>query len=86
MKIKTLLGKKWKSIKGRCSGQIGSLLELLQGRLSDQVMEVVTDREEGPVPAARRDVVPLQLPRLGLDVQARGRRVLRRGSQAGRET
>ena len=37
--IKTLPGKKWTTIKGRCSRQIGSLLELLQGRLSDRVME-----------------------------------------------
>ena len=48
--IKTLPGKKWAAIKGRCSGQIGSLLELLQGRLSDHVMEVVTDRKEGLFP------------------------------------
>jgi len=48
--IKTLAPKKWKAIKGRCSGQIGSLLELLQGRLSDHVMEVVTDRKEGLFP------------------------------------
>ena len=57
--IKTLPGKKWTAIKGRCSGQIGSLLELLQGKLSDHVMEVVTDRKEGLFPFARRDVVPL---------------------------
>jgi len=48
--IKTLQAKKWTAIKGRCSGQIGSLLELLQGRLSDHVMEVVTDRKEGLFP------------------------------------
>ncbi len=48
--IKTLPGAKWKSVKRRCSGQIGSLLELLQGRLSDHVMEVVTHREEGLFP------------------------------------
>ena len=48
--IKTLPGKKWTAIKGRCSGQIGSLLELLQGRLSDHVMAVVTDRKEGLFP------------------------------------
>jgi uncharacterized Zn finger protein len=48
--IKTLPGKKWTGIKGRCSGQIGSLLELLQGRLSDHVMGVVTDRKEGLFP------------------------------------
>ena len=48
--IKTLPDKKWTAIKGRCSGQIGSLLELLQGKLSDHVMEVVTDRKEGLFP------------------------------------
>lgn len=50
VKIKTLPAKKWQAIKGRCSGQIGSLLELLEGRLSDQVMEVVTDPKEGLFP------------------------------------
>jgi uncharacterized Zn finger protein len=48
--IKTLPPKKWKSLKARCSGQIGSLLELLQGKLSDHIMEVVTDRQEGLFP------------------------------------
>ena len=48
--IKTLPGKKWNAVKRRCSGQIGSLLELLQGSLSDNVMEVVTDRENGLFP------------------------------------
>ena len=40
----------WKSIKHRCSGQIGSMLELLQGKLSKQVMGVVTDRQHGLFP------------------------------------
>ncbi len=48
--IKTLQDKKWIAIKGRCGGQIGSLLELLQGKLSDRVMEVVTDQNEGLFP------------------------------------
>jgi uncharacterized Zn finger protein len=48
--IKTLPRQKWTAIKGRCSGQIGSLLELLQGKLSDHVMEVVTDPKEGMFP------------------------------------
>ena len=37
-------------MKTRCSGQIGSMLELLQGKLSQQVMGVVTDRERGLFP------------------------------------
>lgn len=48
--IKPLAAAQWKAIQRRCSGQIGSLLELLQGRLSDQVMQVVTDRKAGLFP------------------------------------
>ena len=40
----------WKSVKTRCSGQIGSMLELLQGKLSQQVMGVVTNRDRGLFP------------------------------------
>ena len=40
----------WESIRERCSGRIGSMLELLQGKLSDQVMTVVTDRKKGLFP------------------------------------
>ena len=48
--IKTLPRKKWQLLKQQSSGQVGSLLELLQGKLSDHVMEVVTDRKEGLFP------------------------------------
>ena len=48
--VKPLDAKKWADVKSRCSGRIGSLLELLQGRLSDEVMSVVADREEGLFP------------------------------------
>lgn len=48
--IKTLPPKKWKEVKRCCTGQIGSLIELLQGNLSDQVMEVVTDQQNGLFP------------------------------------
>ena len=51
IKIKTLDANKWEVIKKRCSGQIGSLLELLQGKLSDHVMGVVTDDKEGLFPS-----------------------------------
>ncbi len=53
VEIKKLPRKKWGPIKNRCAGQIGSLLELLQGRLSKSVMEVVTDRDEGLFPLPR---------------------------------
>jgi uncharacterized Zn finger protein len=40
----------WKSLKSECSGQVGSLLDLLQGRLSTPVMEVITHRQNGLFP------------------------------------
>jgi len=51
--IKKLKPATWKSVKKKCSGRIGSMLELLQGRLSDQVMTVVTDRKQGLFPQPR---------------------------------
>lgn len=51
IKIDILPASKWSSVKERCSGQIGSLLELLQGRLSNSVMAVVTHRIDGLFPA-----------------------------------
>ncbi|MDD9983989.1 MAG: hypothetical protein OXU81_21960 [Gammaproteobacteria bacterium] len=50
IRIDKLKAAVWKSVKSRCSGQIGSMLELLQGKLSRQVMSVVTDRERGLFP------------------------------------
>jgi uncharacterized Zn finger protein len=48
--IQPLEKNRWKAIQKHCSGQIGSLLELLQGKLSDSVMEVVTDPKTGLFP------------------------------------
>ena len=40
----------WKNVKTRCAGGIGSLVELLQGKLSSSVMQVVTSRDSGLFP------------------------------------
>ncbi len=48
--ITQLEAQAWEQIKRRCAGQIGSMLELLQGRLSDRVMAVVADRQSGLFP------------------------------------
>lgn len=53
VKIKKLAKEKWREVKARCDGQIGSLLELLQGRISQKVMAIVTDRERGLFPLPR---------------------------------
>lgn len=50
IRIKKLGPDNWRAIKRRCAGQVGSMLELLQGKLSEQVMTVVTDREGGLFP------------------------------------
>ena len=46
----------WSRIKTQCAGQVGSLIELLEGRLSEGVMRIVTHPEEGlfPKPAEIR--------------------------------
>ena len=48
--IKPLKVPVWKSIKKQCSGKIGSMLELLQGKLSDYVMGIVTNCKNGLMP------------------------------------
>lgn len=50
IKIKTIPKKKYEYIKNKCTGQISSLLELLGGHLSNEVMSVVTQKEEGLFP------------------------------------
>ena len=40
----------WHALKSRCTGKIGSLIELLQGRLSDEIMQAVTDPGHGLFP------------------------------------
>ncbi len=48
--ITPLSTNKWKHVRQQCAGQIGSMLELLQGRFSDNVMKIVTDQEKGLFP------------------------------------
>ena len=48
--IKLLKKSVWQSIKKQCSGKIGSMLELLQGKLSDYVMGIVTNCKNGLMP------------------------------------
>jgi len=48
--IAALPKKQWQALKEQCAGKIGTLVELLQGKLSKAVMETVTDREQGLFP------------------------------------
>ncbi len=40
----------WKRIVSSCSGEIGSVIELLQGKLSAGVMKIIVDRHKGLFP------------------------------------
>jgi uncharacterized Zn finger protein len=48
--IKGLPASSWRRIQAQCAGQVGSLIELLGGRLSEPVMRIITHRDEGLFP------------------------------------
>lgn len=53
IEIAPLKAQTWEKIRGDCRGKIGSIVELLQGKLAGGVMQIVTDRKSGlfPLPA-----------------------------------
>ncbi len=53
IKIKPLAASLWKSIQTECAGKIDSLIELLQGKLSSSVMQMVTRPERGLFPTPK---------------------------------
>ena len=53
IKIKPLESSLWKAIQAECGGKIDSLMELLQGKLSSAVMQIVTRRERGLFPTPK---------------------------------
>lgn len=62
IRIAKLPSRRWKDIERRCAGQVGSVLELLQGRLSEHVMAVVTDRDAGLFPSPREIALECSCP------------------------
>ncbi len=48
--IAPLPNQNWQALKAQSAGKIGTLVELLQGKLSKAVMELVTDRDQGLFP------------------------------------
>lgn len=51
IEVKPVAKARWQELCRRCAGGLGSLVELLSGRLSCEVMSVVTDRAMGLFPA-----------------------------------
>lgn len=54
IKIEALEGKRWKDVIAACSGKVDSLVELLQGTLSEGVMKVITCPKRGLFPSPRQ--------------------------------
>ena len=52
-RVEKLPTDQWADLKRRCGGQIGSLVELLQGKLSTAVMGIVTNAKTGLFPGPR---------------------------------
>jgi len=50
IEIKPMMEAKWKTLVKACAGKIDSLIELLQGKFSKAVMEVITQKEGGLFP------------------------------------
>ncbi len=44
---------RWKAVRKECAGQVGTVVELLSGKLSDAVMAKLCHRERGLFPATR---------------------------------
>ncbi len=51
--IKPLPENKWETLKSQCVGGIDSALELLQGKLSNSVMQTMCDRDNGLFPSPK---------------------------------
>ncbi|MFL5261844.1 MAG: SWIM zinc finger family protein, partial [Anaeromyxobacteraceae bacterium] len=49
--IATLPAARWAAVRKRCAGRIATVVELLSGKLSGAVMEVLCDRDRGLFPA-----------------------------------
>jgi len=52
--IDPLPDKIWQDIKQKCAGQVASMIELLEGKFSNQVMKIVTDRSHGLFPQPKQ--------------------------------
>jgi len=53
VKIDPLKPAAWKRLKKKCAGEIASVVELLQGKLSKNVLAIVTDKNEGLFPSPK---------------------------------
>lgn len=50
VQIAPLPKSKWNNLKSKCTGQVGSMLDLLQGKISSNIMTIVTEQKSGLFP------------------------------------
>lgn len=62
VRIRPLEQATWRAIQSACSGRVASLLDLLSGKLSDEVMQAITNQEDGLFPASREIHVQCNCP------------------------
>jgi uncharacterized Zn finger protein len=60
--IKPLAAARWSAVVERCAGEVTSLLELLGGKLSRGVMEIVTDKAGGIFPSPKEIALSCSCP------------------------
>jgi uncharacterized Zn finger protein len=60
--IAPLAKMRWRRVKGRCTGRIGSLVGLLRGELSAEVLNVLCDAKEGLFPEPREIALDCSCP------------------------
>ncbi|MCL2116810.1 MAG: hypothetical protein FWH27_00125 [Planctomycetaceae bacterium] len=62
VKIEPLKPAAWKRLKQKCAGEIASVVELLQGKLSKNVLAIVTDKKEGLFPSPKEITLDCSCP------------------------
>jgi uncharacterized Zn finger protein len=60
--IRPLAKTAWARVRQRCTGKLGTLVELLQGKLSGEVMAVMTEKSHGLFPAPKEITMDCSCP------------------------
>ena len=62
VKIDPLKPAAWERLKKKCAGEIASVVELLRGKLSKNVLAIVTDKKEGLFPSPKEITLDCSCP------------------------
>ncbi len=62
VRIQPLAAARWKAVRRECAGQIGTVVELLAGKFSSAVMEVLCHRQKGLFPGTREIAMSCSCP------------------------